>query len=191
MTDIKSAIFDPGWQSRAKISYNNLQWVATGERLTKATFEKYRKQGGKVIVHANAESLVREVVAHPVTMIASDGFMGHPRNAGCFSRILGKYVRENKDLLLMLALKKCSLWPAQRLEKCAPIFKNKGRIKIGADADLIVFDAGKIIDNSTFTNASQFSSGIKYTLVNGVAVVKDGKFLKNIFPGKAARGSVR
>ena len=49
-----------------------MQWVATGERLTKATFDKYRKQGGKVIVHANPESLVREVVAHPVTMIASD-----------------------------------------------------------------------------------------------------------------------
>ena len=61
---------------------------------------------------------------------------------------------------------------------------------MGADADLIVFDAGKIIDNSTFTNASQFSSGIHYTLVNGVAVVKDGKFQKNIFPGKAARGQI-
>jgi dihydroorotase len=126
MTDIKSAIFNPGWRKNAKIAYSNLQWVATGERLTKATFEKYRKLGGKVIVHANPESLVREVVAHPITMIASDGFMGHPRNAGCYSRILGKYVRENKDLTLMLALKKCSLWPAQRLEKCAPIFSAPG-----------------------------------------------------------------
>ena len=92
-----------------------------------------------------------------------------------------------QDLSLMLALKKCSFWPAKRLEKCAPAFRNKGRIKVGADADLIVFDAGKIIDHSTFTDAAQYSSGIKYTLVNGVAVVKEGKFLKNIFPGKAAR----
>ena len=191
MTDIKSAIFDPGWQSRAKISYNNLQWVATGERLTKATFEKYRKQGGKVIVHANPESLVRQVVAHPATMIASDGFMGHPRNAGCYSRILGKYVRENKDLSLMLALKKCSLWPAQRLEKCAPIFEKKGRVQVGADADLIIFDAAKIIDRATFTDAAKFSSGIKYTLIHGVPVVKGGKFQKNVFPGKAARGKIR
>ena len=191
MTDIKSAIFDPGWRARAKISYNNLQWVATGERLTKATFDKYRKQGGKVIVHANPESLVREVVAHPVTMIASDGFMGHPRNAGCYSRILGKYVRENKDLSLMLALKKCSLWPAQRLEKCAPIFKKKGRVQVGADADLIIFDAAKIIDHATFTDAAKFSSGIKYTLIHGVPVVKNGKFQKDVFPGKAARGTIR
>ena len=191
MTDIKSAIFDSGWQERAKITYNNLQWVATGERLTKETFEKYRKEGGKVIVHANPETLVRKVVSHPITMIASDGFKGHPRNAGCFSRILGKYVRENKDLSLMLALKKCSYWPAKRLEKCAPAFRKKGRIKVGADADLIVFDAGKIIDHSTFTNAAQYSSGIKYTLINGVAVVKNGKFQKNTFPGKAARGQVR
>ena len=191
MTDIKSAIFDPGWQSRAKISYNNLQWVATGERLTKATFEKYRKQGGKVIVHANPESLVRKVVSSPITMIASDGFMGHPRNAGCFSRILGKYVRENKDLSLMLALKKCSLWPAQRLEKCAPIFKKKGRVQVGADADLIVFNAAKIIDHATFTDAAKFSSGIQYTLIHGVPVVKNGKFQKAVFPGKAARGTVR
>ena len=191
MTDIKSAIFDPGWQERAKISFNNLQWVATGKRLTRETFEKYRKEGGKVIVHANPESLVREVVSHPITMIASDGFKGHPRNAGCFSRILGKYVRENKDLSLMLALKKCSYWPAKRLEKCAPAFKNKGRIKVGADADLIIFDAKTIIDKSTFTNAAQYSSGIKYTLVNGVAVVKDGQFQKDTFPGRSARGQIR
>ncbi|MCH2379625.1 MAG: amidohydrolase family protein [Pedosphaera sp.] len=191
MTDIKSAIFDAGWQKRANITYNNLQWVATGERLTQATFEKYRKQGGKVIVHANPESLVRKVVASPYTMIASDGFMGHPRNAGCYSRILGKYVRENEDLSLMLALKKCSLWPAQRLEKCAPIFKKKGRVQVGADADLIVFDDAKIIDHATFTDAAKFSSGIKYTLIHGVAVVKDGKFQKDLFPGKAARGAIR
>ena len=91
----------------------------------------------------------------------------------------------------MLAIKKCSYWPAKRLEKCAPAFRKKGRIKMGADADLIVFDAKAIIDKSTFTKADQYSSGIKYTLVNGVAVVKEGKFLKNIFPGKAARGPIR
>ncbi|MBC8326934.1 MAG: amidohydrolase family protein [Verrucomicrobia subdivision 3 bacterium] len=191
MTDIKSAIFDPGWRDRTKITYNNLQWVATGERLTKESFEKYRKQGGKVIVHANPESLVRKVVASPNTLIASDGFMGHPRNAGCFSRILGKYVRENNDLPLMLALKKCSLWPAQRLERCAPAFKKKGRLQIGADADIIIFDASKIIDNATFTDAAKHSSGIKYTLIHGVPVVKNGAFQKNVFPGKAARGAIR
>jgi len=54
-----------------------------------------------------------------------------------------------------------------------------------------VFDAEKIIDHSTFTNAAQYSSGIKHTLINGVAVVKNGKFQKNTFPGKAARGLVR
>ena len=191
MTDIKSAIFDPGWQERAGITYNNLQWVATGERLTKATFEKYRKQGGKVIVHANPESLVRQVVASPHTMIASDGFMGHPRNAGCYSRILGKYVRENKDLPLMLALKKCALWPAQRLERCAPAFQKKGRLQVGADADIIIFDASKVIDKATFKDAAQFSAGIQYTLVHGVPVVKNGVFQKNSFPGKAARGTIR
>ena len=191
MTDIKSAIFDPGWQERAGITYNNLQWVATGERLTKATFEKYRKQGGKVIVHANPESLVRKVVASPHTMIASDGFMGHPRNAGCYSRILGKYVRENKDLPLMLALKKCALWPAQRLERCAPAFQKKGRLQVGADADIIIFDASKVIDKATFKDAAQFSTGIQYTLVHGVPVVKNGVFQKNSFPGKAARGTIR
>ena len=191
MTDIKSAIFDPGWQERAGITYNNLQWVATGERLTKTAFAKYRKQGGKVIVHANPESLVRKVVASPHTIIASDGFMGHPRNSGCYSRILGKYVRENKDLSLMLALKKCALWPAQRLEKCAPAFKKKGRLQIGVDADIIIFDADKIIDKATFKDAAQFSSGIHYTLVHGVPVVKNGKFQKNVFPGQAARGTIK
>ena len=60
-----------------------------------------------------------------------------------------------------------------------------------ADADLIIFDAAKIIDRATFTDAAKFSSGIEYTLIHGVAVVKNGKFQKNIFPGKAARGKIR
>jgi dihydroorotase len=111
----------------------------------------------------------------------------HPRGQGTFSRVLGKYVREEKALDLMTALRKMTLMPAQRLEQRAPAFKTKGRIKLGADADITVFDANRVIDSATFEKPLQYSAGIRYVLVNGVAVVKDGKLVQDIFPGRAAR----
>ncbi len=191
MTDISSAIFDPGWMERDGMDYKDLQWGATGERLTQATFEQFRKTGGLVIAHSNPEPLVRQALIHPLTMIASDGLPGHPRNAGTYARMLGVYVRENKDLPLMLALKKCSLMPAQRLEARVPAMKNKGRIKVGADADLVLFDADKVRDQSTYADAARFSTGIRYTLVNGVAVVKEGQLQKDAMAGRAVRAPVR
>jgi len=85
-----------------------------------------------VVIHSNTEENVREAILSPLTMIASDGFdvregEGHPRSAGTYSRILAKYVREEKSLTLMEALKKMSLMPAQRLEKRVPAMKDKGR----------------------------------------------------------------
>ena len=140
MTDIKSAIFDEGWQEVFGIDYKDLQWAATGERLTKDTFAEYRKTGGMVAVFSMTEEIVTAALKSPVTMIASDGIMekgkGHPRTAGTYSRVLGNYVREQGALTLMDALTKMTLMPAQRLERRAPSMKNKGRIRVGADADL-------------------------------------------------------
>ena len=191
MTDIRSAIFDPGWEERAKITYNDLQDPRTGKRLTPDTFAALRKTGGMIIAHTNPETLIREVIAHPKTIVASDGLRGHPRNAGTFARILGKYVRENKDLTLMQALRKCSLWPAQRLEARAPIMKLKGRLQVGAHADLIVFDPKTVRDRSTFAKAGQFSTGFRYVLVQGTPVVSEGKLLENTFPGLGLRAPVK
>jgi N-acyl-D-aspartate/D-glutamate deacylase len=194
-TNLESAIFDPGWQERQGITYKDLQWVKTGERLTAETFEKYRKEGGSVVVFSIPEEAVRTAVANPIVMIASDGsrITGpkiHPRGQGTFSRVLGHYVRGEKALDLMTALKKMTLMPAQRLEKRAPLFKDKGRIRAGADADITVFDEARIIDKATYEEPLRYSEGIQFVLVNGVAVVKDGQLVDDVFPGRAARAPI-
>jgi N-acyl-D-aspartate/D-glutamate deacylase len=195
-TGLESAVFDPGWQERMRISYRDLQWVKTGERLTAETFERYRKEGGEVVIFMIPEPVVRLAIADPMVMIGSDGMPTtgasvHPRGQGTFSRVLGKYVREEKTLDLMTALRKMTLMPAQRLEQRAPAFKTKGRIKVGADADITVFDANRVIDRATFEKPLQYSEGIRFVLVNGVPVVSDGKQVEGVLPGRAARAPDR
>ena len=194
-TAIESAVFDPGWQDSEGITYKDLQWAKTGERLTAETFEKYRKEGGIVIIFSIPESAVRAALANPIVMVASDGMpitgsKVHPRGQGTFSRVLGHYVREEKTLDLMTALRKMTLLPAQRLERRAPMFQDKGRIRVGADADITVFDPNTIIDKATFEDPLQYSAGISYVFVNGVAVMKEGNLISSIFPGRAARAPI-
>ena len=186
-TMLQSAIFDSGWEQRLGISYPELQSAETGERLTAETFEKYRKQGGFVVVHAIPEEAVRAAVGNPRVMIASDGMpitgaKVHPRGQGTFSRVLGHYVRDEKALDLMTALRKMTLMPAQRLERRAPVFRNKGRIRVGADADLTVFDPDRVIDRATYEEPLQYSEGIQFVFVNGVLVLKGGQLVENVFP---------
>jgi N-acyl-D-aspartate/D-glutamate deacylase len=194
-TALQSAIFDPGWQENMGITYKDVQWAATGERLTAETFEKYRKEGGIVVIHSIPEEAARTAVADPIVMIASDGMpitgaKVHPRGQATFSRVLGHYVREEKALDLMTALRKMTLMPAQRLEKRAPVFRSKGRIRVGADADIAVFDPARVIDKATFDEPLQYSEGIPFVLVNGVAVVKDGQLVQGVHPGRAARAPI-
>jgi N-acyl-D-aspartate/D-glutamate deacylase len=194
MTDLGSALFDPGWQQGMGITYKDLQWVATGERLTQETFEKYRKQGGMVIIHAIPPDIALLAVSSPLTMIASDGLIlngkGHPRGAGTYAHVLGYYVREQHVLSLMDALRKMTLMPAQRLEARAPMMKNKGRVKVGADADLTLFDPQRVIDRATYEKVA-YSEGIEYVLVGGVPVVSAGKLVEGVLPGDAIRAPLQ
>ncbi len=191
MTDIKSAIFNEGWREVFGIDYGDLQWAATGERLTKESFERYRKQGGFVAVFSMTEDVVETALKNPLTMIASDGILengkGHPRTAGTYTRVLGRYVRERGTLTLTDALRKMTLMPAQRLERRVPSMKNKGRIRVGADADLVVFDPARVTDRATYDEPAKYSEGIKYALVNGVVVVKDGQLKPGLYPGRPVR----
>ncbi len=194
-TRIESTIFDPGWQEARGITYRDLQWAATGERLTAESFERYRKQGGDVVIFGIPDSAVRAGLANPQVMIASDGMRisgpkVHPRGQGTFARLLGHYVREEKILDLMTALRKITLMPAQRLEMHAPAFQNKGRIRVGADADITVFDPNRIIDKATYEEPLQYSEGIEFVVVNGVPVLKDGKLVEGVFPGQPARAPI-
>jgi dihydroorotase len=191
-TALQSAIFDPGWQENMDITYKDIQWAATGERLTAETFTKFRKEGGIVVIFSIPEEAARTAVANPIVMIASDGMpitgaKVHPRGQATFSRVLGHYVRDEKVLDLMPALRKMTLMPAQRLEKRAPIFKDKGRIRVGADADITIFDPARVIDKATFDDPLQYSEGIPFVLVNGVVVVKDSQLVDGVRPGRAAR----
>lgn len=194
-TTIESAVYDEGWQQKFGIDYKDLQWAETGERLNAESFAKYRKSGGMVIAHSIPEDVVRSTIADSIVIIASDGMLengkGHPRGVGTFSRVLGKYVREDKVLTLMQGLKKITLMPAGRLEGIAPVMKKKGRISNGSDADITIFDPGKIIDRATYDDPSRFSEGIKYVIVNGAVVVDNGAIVENTFPGKPVRGLIK
>jgi N-acyl-D-aspartate/D-glutamate deacylase len=191
MTQLESAIYDEGWQERLGMTFKDLQWVATGERLTAETFARYRKEGGLVIGHSIPEEISRLAAANPQVMVASDGLItagkGHPRGAGTFARVLGVYVRQQRALGLMDAIRKMSLLPAQRLEKSVPAMRAKGRLKVGSDADIAVFDPATVIDRATFENPAQYSTGIRHVLVAGVVVVRDEKVVEGARPGKGIR----
>jgi N-acyl-D-aspartate/D-glutamate deacylase len=187
MTDLSSSVFSDGWQERnGGIDYGDLQWALTGERLTADTFARYRKQGGMTIIHSIPEEMAQLAMADPTVIVASDGLLqngkGHPRGAGTFSRVLGHYVREQRALTLMDALRKMSLMPAQRLG-----IQSKGRLQAGADADITVFDPERVTDRATFDNPGQYSEGIPFVVVNGKLAVKDGRVVNGIAPGVGLR----
>lgn len=192
MTSIQSAPYDD-WKSWPDARFGNVQLVSTGERLTRATFEKARKAGGTVIQHSRSEDQTRAAIVSPLTMIASDGFIekgrGHPRTSGTYAKVLGRYVREEKQLSLMDALRKMTIMPARRLEARVPAMKKKGRLREGGDADITIFDPATVIDRATYEDASIPSSGIPYVIVGGQIVVENGQV--NVpRPGKAIRTPV-
>jgi len=117
---------------------------------------------------------------------APDGLLGqehpHPRAYGTFPRILRKYVREEKKLKLEDAIRKFSALPAERMR-----LSDRGALKAGMWADVVVFDPATITDRATFENPNQLSVGMEYVLVNGVPVIDGGK-PTNALPGKVLRG---
>ena len=194
-TGIETAIFDEGWQERLGISYGDVQWVATGERLTEKTFNEKRATGGTVIIHMMKPDWITHGIKSENVTVASDGMwyaeLAHPRTAGTYSRVLGKYVREDQALDLMTALKKMTLLPAKRMETIAPIMRFKGRLQVGMDADITVFDPDQVIDKATFDGGLEFSEGIHYVMDNGVLVLDKGETIMDVFPGKPVYGKYK
>ena len=191
-TGINTALFEGDWQARLGIGYGDLEWPPTGERLDSASFIRYRSQGGPVIIHMIPDSIVTMLVARPGVMIASDAMpliegRGHPRGVGTFARVLGRFVREQRALPLMEALRKMTVLPAERVRGAAPRMARKGRLAVGADADVTVFDPGRIIDRATFADPEQASVGVAYVVVNGVVAVDGGALVPGIAPGQAIK----
>lgn len=189
MTEIKSANLDEYEKAPERIPL--LEWPRTGERLTRESFQRYRKLGGPVVTHTNTEEMVRVAIASPLTMIASDAYwedgIGHPRTTGTYSKVLGRYVRDAKALTLMDAIRKMTLMPARHLEDRVPAMKSKGRIRVGADADVVLFDAATVIDRSTYRDPAVPAVGIRHVIVNGVPAVTDGAVVDGVRPGRAVR----
>jgi len=192
MTEIQSALFDD-WNAWSDDRFAQHQLVSTGERLTRETFAKARAEGGTIIIHGRPEEQTRAAIVSPLSMIASDGFIedgrGHPRTSGTYAKVLGQYVREEGVVSLMDALRRMTIEPARRLERRTPAMTNKGRVRVGADADLTVFDPATVIDRATYEDATIPSAGIPYVIVGGQVVV-DGGELTGERPGRAIRAPI-
>lgn len=169
--------------------------VPEGRTMIREDVERYRDQPATIVfLNSSIEPYVSQSLSSPLTSIASHGFLdddlrGHPRTSGTYSRMLGQYVREQERLTLMAALRKMTLMPAQRLQDRVPSMRRKGRIQVGADADLVVFDPDRIIDRATYEAPTRPSEGILHVLVRGVAVVQGGELKPDIYPGEPVRAS--
>jgi len=186
MTEINSALFDPGWQEKFGIGYDALMLPSTGERLTKERFDELHasSRANPVVLFINRQEVVDADIANPLVSIASDGELGHPRNAGTYCKILARYVRELRTVTLMDAIRKMSLMPAQRLEKSTVSARLKGRMQEGADADIVVFDPATVTDRATYEHPKEHSTGMQFVVVNGVPVIDKGVLVPGVLPGR-------
>jgi N-acyl-D-aspartate/D-glutamate deacylase len=191
MTEIQSATVQEVYKSASDSQLAEIEWPPTGERLNRESFERYTRIGGPVVIYSNTEQMVTAAITSPLTIIASDAYWqngtGHPRTTGTFARVLGRYVREAHALSLMDAIRKITVMPARRLEVRVPSMRQKGRLQIGADADITIFDAATVLDRSTYREPSLPPIGIQHVLVNGVSVVTNGQAVDGVTPGKAIR----
>jgi hypothetical protein len=189
---ISAAVFGRDWQTIFDIDYEDVEWTITGERFNEAMWNEYREKYPEGIVahHYLDEAWIRRALVEPGVMVVSDLIAmvdretNVPPHNGAFAKVLGRYVREEGLLDLRTALAKMTLLPAQRLEKTAPLFRKKGRLQVGADADITVFDPAIVIDRATYADAYQASTGIIHVLVNGVPVVRDEAVQPDVYPGR-------
>jgi N-acyl-D-amino-acid deacylase len=165
--------------------------VARGMDPLDAALELIVDERGKayMILFQLDERDVQVVLRHPRVMIGSDGSalapygeLGagkpHPRSYGTFPRVLGEYVREQRTLTLAQAVHKMTGMPAQRLG-----FRDRGAIRVGAYADLVVFDARTVADRATYEAPHRYPEGVEHVLVNGRFVIKDGQHTGSL-PGR-------
>jgi dihydroorotase/N-acyl-D-amino-acid deacylase len=151
------------------------------------------EQGGcGGIFHAIGEEDLQRILAHPATMVASDGEVAvfgrnvpHPRSYGTFARVLGLYVRDKKVLSLEAAVQKMSSFPAQRLG-----LADRGVLRQGLKADIAVFDAASVRDTATFEKPHSYAEGVSLVIVNGEVAFEDGK-MTAARPGRILHGPAR
>ncbi|HEY7350770.1 MAG TPA: amidohydrolase family protein [Ktedonobacterales bacterium] len=190
------------------------RWIASAEELAQVRAQHPADLGIFYFLDENKPEervLLEHALTFPDTAIATDALpfsvdgtplegdvwplpenaLGHPRASGTYARVLGKYVREQGIISLMEALRRASLVPAQILEEAAPQMKYKGRVQVGADADIIVFDPETIMDRATYEQPCLTSVGMHNVLVNGEFVIKQQSLVREALPGRPVRGPKR
>jgi N-acyl-D-amino-acid deacylase len=197
---------DRGGGDLRRVQFGNVRWqrdlegktlydwavmrglAPTPENGAKLVVDAVLKGGSRMVYHVLDEGDVRRIMAHPQAMIASDGRLAkpgdgvpHPRAYGTFPRVLGRYVRETGLLTLESAVHKMSGQPAARLG-----LKDRGVLREGMLADVVVFDPATVSDRATFAAPHQYPVGIPYVFVNGTAAVDDGRYM-DLRPGRVLR----
>lgn len=190
-TRIGTPTYDPGWLERYHADYDVLEFSEgkyRGLRATKETFDEIRRDNPECITvcHVMKESDIRMAFRHPNVMLGSDGLMsnsqGHPRAAGSFPRFLAEFARKG-ELSLYDAVEKITALPARRLR-----LEKKGRLNVGADADITIFDFDRIQDKATFAQPALPPEGIQWVLIGGEVALEQGRIVKE-HCGRALRSS--
>lgn len=170
----------------AKIKFGNDSLEAQIETI----FDIESKGGASAIFRGMDEKDLRTFMQHPLTMIASDGGprklgedVPHPRSYGNNARILGQYVRELKLLTLEEAIRRMTSLPAETFH-----LKDRGQLKSGAHADIVIFDPAKVIDPSTFSDPHHYAEGFTHIIVNGGLTINDGTLTDIRAGGPLKRG---
>ena len=185
-TGIGSTTYDPGWLERYGCDYSVVELCEgkyKGQRCTKEIFEELRRDFPETmtVCYVMQAAEVERAYRHPGVMLGSDGTLsrgqGHPRAAGAFPKLLADYVRPGK-MSLYEAINKMSTLPARQMG-----FENKGKLSVGADADIVIFDLDKVQDRATFASPVLPPAGIDWVLVNGQLAAVDG----SVINGRAGR----
>jgi N-acyl-D-aspartate/D-glutamate deacylase len=215
MTAIGAAFLAPERLAERGLVASSLTYAPTGERVaTEARLRELRAAdpGGLAVIELLNEddpadqALLMRSLTFPGAVVASDAMpltwsgpadplawppgptaMTHPRTAGTFGRAMRLLTRGDQPLGLALALSRCSLEPARLLEERVPAMRRKGRLRAGADGDLLVFDPVTLTDRATYSDSTRPSAGIRHVLVNGVFVVRDGSIVPDARPGRPVR----
>ena len=216
-TAIGAAFLDPDLLSRWELAPSSIVYMPTGERVADAArLRELRAQDpGALAVfeildeqNPRDRELMKASILYDDTIVATDGMpifvdgevlagetvwplpkdaTTHPRTAGSFARTLRMHVRENRDMDLVEAIRRSSTLPALLLEPFAPAMRRKGRLQVGADADVIAFDEQRVCDQATYRDPCRISRGFEHVLVNGVPVIEDGLLDTSAMPGRPVR----
>jgi hypothetical protein len=219
MTGIGAAFLAPERLGERGLSPSSLTYAPTGERIASAArLRELRRAdpGGLAIIDLLREddpadqALLMRSLTFPGSVVASDAMpvtwtappadplawplpataITHPRTAGTFSRALRLLTRPG-PLGLAEALAKCSLDPARLLQDRVPALRQKGRVRVDADADIVVFDPAAITDRASYGRSTLPSAGIRHVLVNGTLVVRDAGIVADARPGRPVRSQPR